>query len=145
MDYFYKNGEADEVIYIHDGKGFLYSQFGKLEIKKGDYVIIPRTTIFKLEFEEDEPVRLLVTEAFGPIETVKRYRNQLGQLLEHSPYCERDIHPPQELFTDDSKGEFLVKIKKQGYLHQYLYEHSPLDFGWLGWLSIPLYPIYLRL
>jgi homogentisate 1,2-dioxygenase len=134
MDYFYKNGEADELVYVHDGSGYLISQFGKLRIQKGDYVVIPRTTIYQVEFDA-EPVRLLITEAMGPIETVKHYRNQLGQLLEHSPYCERDIHPPQELITDDKKGDYLVKIKKQGFLHQYLYEHSPLDLvGWDGFL-----------
>lgn len=134
MDYFYKNAEADELLYIHDGEGFLYSQFGKLTIKKGDYVVIPRTTIYKIEFTSSNP-RVLVIESAAPIETVERYRNEVGQLLEHSPYCERDIHPPQELVTDDAKGEFLVKIRKQGFLHQYLYEHSPLDIvGWDGYL-----------
>lgn len=134
MDYYYKNGEADEMLYILDGKGTLYSQFGKLAIQKGDYVIIPRTTIYKIEFEEED-IKLLIMESNAPIETVKRYRNDLGQLLEHSPYCERDIHPPQEIFTESEKGEYLVKIKKQGYLHQYVYEHSPCDLvGWDGFL-----------
>jgi homogentisate 1,2-dioxygenase len=134
MDYFYKNGEADELIYVHDGSGYLYSQFGKLRIQKGDYVVIPRTTIYQLEFDA-EPVRLLIVEAMGPIETVNRYRNKLGQLEEHSPYCERDIHPPQELVSNDRKGDYLVKIKKQGFMHQYVYEHSPLDLvGWDGFL-----------
>ena len=134
MDFFYKNAEGDEVIFIHDGKGLLISQFGKLEIRQGDYVVIPRTVIYKLEFE-DSPLRLLIIESASPVETVKRYRNQLGQLLEHSPYCERDIRPPQELVTDSARGEFLVKIKKQGYLHQYVYNHSPLDLiGWDGFL-----------
>ncbi len=134
MDYFYKNAEGDEVIFVHDGKGTLTSQFGKLEIRQGDYVVIPRTVIYKLDFELG-PLRLLIIESASPIETVKRYRNQLGQLLEHSPYCERDIRPPQELVTDTSKGEFLVKIKKQGFLHHYVYAHSPLDLvGWDGFL-----------
>lgn len=134
MDYFYKNAEGDEVIYIHDGKGMLISPFGKLEVHQGDYIVIPRTVVYKFEFEEG-PLRLLIIESASPIETVKRYRNELGQLLEHSPYCERDIRPPHELITDTSKGEFLVKIKKQGYLHQYTYEHSPLDLtGWDGFL-----------
>ncbi|TAE18468.1 MAG: homogentisate 1,2-dioxygenase [Bacteroidetes bacterium] len=133
MDYFYKNGEADEVLYVHDGTGILYSQFGKLPFKKGDYVVIPRTTVYKLEFTEK--CRFLVIEAVGPIETVKRYRNELGQLEEHSPYCERDIHPPQELVIEEAEGDYLVKIKKQGYLHQYVYAHSPLDVvGWDGFL-----------
>jgi homogentisate 1,2-dioxygenase len=134
MDYFYKNAEGDEVLFVHDGSGILISQFGKLEIKKGDYVVIPRTVIYKLQFDEG-PLRLLIIEAASPVETVKRYRNQLGQLLEHSPYSERDIHPPKELITDDSRGEFLMKIKKQGFLHQYVYDHSPLDLiGWDGFL-----------
>lgn len=134
MDYFYKNAEGDELLFVHDGSGVLISQFGKLPIRQGDYVVIPRTVIYKLEFDEG-PLRLLIVESASPIETVKRYRNQLGQLLEHSPYCERDIRPPQELVTDTSKGEFLMKIKKQGYLHQYVYDYSPLDLvGWDGFL-----------
>jgi homogentisate 1,2-dioxygenase len=134
MDYFYKNAEGDEVLFVHDGKGTLTSQFGKLEIHQGDYVVIPRTVIYKIEFEEGA-LRLLIIEAASPVETVKRYRNQLGQLQEHSPYCERDIHPPHELITDTSHGEFLIKIKKQGFLHHYLYDHSPLDLiGWDGFL-----------
>lgn len=134
MDYFYKNAEGDEVLYIHDGKGTLISPFGKLEIKQGDYIVIPRTVIYKLEFEEG-PLRLLIIESASPVETVKKYRNQLGQLLEHSPYCERDIRPPRELITDRSRGEFFMQIKKQGYLHQYVYDYSPLDLvGWDGFL-----------
>jgi len=134
MDYFYKNAEGDEVIYIHDGSGELISQFGRLQIRKGDYVVIPRTVIYLLEFDEG-PLRLLIIESASPVETVKRYRNQLGQLLEHSPYCERDIRPPAELVTEHARGEYLVKIKKQGFLHPYIYEHSPLDLiGWDGFL-----------
>lgn len=134
MDYFYKNAEGDEVIFVHDGQGTLISPFGKLDIRKGDYVVIPRTVIYKLEFEEG-PLRLLIIESASPVETVKRYRNQLGQLLEHSPYCERDIRPPHTLVTDHAKGDHLLKIKKQGFLHQYVYDYSPLDLvGWDGFL-----------
>ena len=134
MDYFYKNGESDEVLFVHDGSGYLISQFGRLRFEQGDYVVIPRTTIYKLEFDPS-PVRLLIIESAGPIETVKRYRNELGQLLEHSPYCERDIRPPSQLMIDDKKEEHLVKIKKGGFLHQYVYEFSPLDVvGWDGFL-----------
>lgn len=134
MNYFYKNAEGDEVVYIHDGSGFLVSPFGKLEIRQGDYVVIPRTVIHQFEFNEG-PLRLLIIESASPIETVKRYRNDLGQLQEHSPYCERDIRPPSSLVTELSSGEFKMMIKKQGFLHPYLYEHSPLDLiGWDGFL-----------
>lgn len=134
IDWFYKNGEADEVIFVHDGSGVLYSQFGKLAFRQGDYLVIPRTVIYKIEFSPD-PVRLLVIESAGPVETVKRYRNELGQLLEHSPYCERDIRPPSELITDTDIRECLIKIKKQGYIYNYFYNHSPFDVeGWDGFL-----------
>lgn len=134
MDYYYKNAEGDEVIFIHDGKGVLESPFGKLDVRPGDYVVIPRTVIYRMQFDEG-PLRLLVIESASPVETVKRYRNQLGQLLEHSPYSERDIRPPHELITHREKGEYTVKIKKQGFLHVYVYDHSPLDLvGWDGFL-----------
>lgn len=136
MEYFYKNAEADEVIYIHEGSGYLLSQFGKLRVEKGDYVVIPRTTIYQFDWDpQEEMIRLLIIESANPIESPRRYRNKLGQLLEHSPFCERDIRQPEELFTRKEKGDSLVKIKKGGYLHQYVYGHSPLDvIGWDGYL-----------
>jgi homogentisate 1,2-dioxygenase len=135
MNYYYKNAEADEVLFLHDGNGWLHSQFGSLRIKQGDYVVIPRTTIYRLEFDQEGPLRLLVIESAGPVETVKRYRNELGQLLEHSPYCERDIRPPMELKTEKELGDYIVKIKKGGYMHEYTYAHSPFDVvGWDGFL-----------
>lgn len=134
MNYFYKNAEGDEVIFFHDGGGHLISQFGRMPVRKGDYVVIPRTVIYKFEFDEG-PLRMLIIESASPVETVKRYRNELGQLLEHSPYCERDIRPPQELITDGAPGEHLMKIKKGGLLHPYVYDYSPLDVvGWDGFL-----------
>lgn len=133
MNYYYKNGEADEMLFFHEGSGWLYSQFGKLRIEQGDYVVIPRTTIYRLETEG--AARILVVESATPIETVRRYRNEFGQLEEHSPYCERDIRPPQELVTETNKGEHLVKIKKGGFLYHYYYDFSPLDVvGWDGYL-----------
>jgi homogentisate 1,2-dioxygenase len=135
MDFFFKNADGDELIYVHDGEGVMYSQFGKLEVRQGDYIVIPRTTIYRFEWKEEGPLRLLVIESQGPIETVKRYRNEVGQLLEHSPYCERDIRTPSELVIDSKEGEFLVQIKKGGMLHPYTYGHSPLDIvGWDGYL-----------
>ncbi len=134
MDYYYKNAEGDEVIYIHDGSGELISQFGKLDVKKGDYVVIPRTVIYKFNWDEG-PLKLLIIESTSPIETPNRYRNELGQLEEHSPYCERDIRPPSELVTEKEEGNYLVRIKKQGHLHDYYYAHSPCDLaGWDGFL-----------
>ncbi|MDH5379764.1 MAG: homogentisate 1,2-dioxygenase, partial [Cyclobacteriaceae bacterium] len=134
MDYYYKNGEGDEVIFVHEGSGLFESQFGTIEIRKGDYLVIPRTTIYKILWEE-APVKLLVIESASPIETPDRYRNKLGQHEEHSPFCERDIRPPSNIITETEIGQYLVKVKKQGQLHQIVYKHSPFDLvGWDGYL-----------
>ena len=97
-------------------------------------MVIPRTTIYQLEWDKG-PVKIMIIESAKPVETVKRYRNELGQLLEHSPYCERDIRPPEELVTENQKGEYLMKIKKADHLYHYLYDQSPFDLvGWDGFL-----------
>ncbi len=130
--YFYKNADADEVIFIHQGKGTLKTQLGNIPFEYGDYLVVPRGMIFQMHFESEDN-RLLIIESSGPVYTPKKYRNWFGQLLEHSPYCERDIRPPSELITVDQKGEFLVKIKKQGILYDYLYGSHPFDVvGWDG-------------
>ena len=134
-DYYYKNAEADEVLFLHEGEGTLYSQFGTIQVREGDYIVIPRTTIYKIVFDEKVAPKIMVIESRSPVETVRRYRNKLGQLLEHSPYCERDLRPPAALVTEAEKGNYLVKIKKGGYMHNYHYKHSPFDLvGWDGFL-----------
>lgn len=131
--YFYKNADADEMLFIHQGKGTLHSLMGKIEFEYGDYLIIPRGMIYQIEFETEEN-RILYAESFHPIYTPKRYRNWFGQLLEHSPYCERDYKLPSELETFDEKGEFVMKIRKQGYLHELVYATHPFDVvGWDGY------------
>ena len=131
--YFYKNADADEVIFIHHGKGKLKSQLGNIPFFEGDYLVIPRGIIYQMEFN-DENNKHFIIESSHPIYTPKRYRNWFGQLLEHSPYCERDIRVPNELETFDEKGEFLIKIKKEGLLHDYVYASHPFDVvGWDGY------------
>ncbi len=133
-DYFYKNADADEVIFVHEGSGVLHSMYGKLPFQPGDYVVIPRGTIYQLEFA-DSNNRLFIVESYSPVVTPKRYRNQFGQLLEHSPFCERDIRKPQELETYDEKGDFLLYIKKQDMMYPYHYLNHPFDLvGWDGYL-----------
>ena len=131
--YFFKNADADEMIFIHVGNGTLKTMYGKIEFEYGDYLIIPRGTVYQLDFATEEN-KLLIVESFSPITTPKRYRNQFGQLLEHSPFCERDIKTPQALDTFDIKGEFLVNIKKQGNIYPYTYATHPFDVaGWDGY------------
>ncbi|WP_108870261.1 homogentisate 1,2-dioxygenase [Aquimarina aquimarini] len=124
--YFYKNADADELIFIHKGKGILKTQLGNLSFSYGDYLLIPRGVIYQFHFE-DSNNRLFIVESKSPIYTPKRYRNWFGQLLEHSPFCERDIRRPTELETYDQKGDFLIKIKKQNEIFDIVYATHPFD------------------
>lgn len=125
-DYFYKNSNADELIFIHKGSGTLRTHLGNLKFGYGDYLLIPRGVIFKMEFDSDEN-RLFIVESNRPIYTPKRYRNWFGQLLEHSPYCERDLRQPEELESHDEKGEFHMKIKKSNEIIDMIYATHPFD------------------
>lgn len=132
-DYFYKNADADEMLFIHKGSGTLRTIFGNIPFEYGDYLIIPRGMIYQIEFDSADN-RILYAESFHPIYTPKRYRNWFGQLLEHSPFCERDYKLPQDLETHDEQGDFILKIKKQGMLHSLVYATHPFDVvGWDGY------------
>jgi len=126
QDYFYKNADSDELLFIHKGSGKLRTHLGNLNFKYGDYLLIPRGTIYKMDFD-DADNRLFIVESRKPIYTPKRYRNWFGQLLEHSPFCERDLRQPYELETNDEKGEFLIKIKKKGEIFDMVYASHPFD------------------
>ncbi|NBC17735.1 MAG: homogentisate 1,2-dioxygenase [Bacteroidetes bacterium] len=135
MGYFYRNASHDELIYVHEGEGTLESIFGTVQFEKGDYVYVPRTVTHKWTFEGPTPPRLLVIESASEVRFPKKYRNQFGQLLEHSPYCERDVRPPAELVTHDEQGEFEIRIAKHGYLHRYVMRYHPFDVvGWDGYM-----------
>ncbi|MFO0321894.1 MAG: homogentisate 1,2-dioxygenase, partial [Bacteroidota bacterium] len=132
-DYFYKNADADELIFVHKGKGKLKTLMGNISFEYGDYLIIPRGIIYQIEFETSEN-RLLYIESFAPFFTPKRYKSSSGQLLEHSPFCERDFKLPTELDTHDEKGDFLIKIKKEEIIHEFVYATHPFDVvGWDGY------------
>lgn len=133
MDYFYKNGEGDEIVFVHNGSGKIESQYGTLDYHDGDYVVIPRGVIYRV-ITESKKTKFLVIESRSPIYTPARYKNKYGQYLEHSPFCERDFRVPDNLITVDEKGEFLVKIKKFNKLHNYVFDFHPLDVvGWDGY------------
>jgi len=132
-DYFYKNADCDEVIFIHKGTGKLRTQLGNIPFEYGDYLVVPRGMIYQIDFDTEDN-RLFIVESHHPIYTPKRYRNWFGQLLEHSPFCERDFRAPSELETHDEKGEFRVKVKKEGLLHEFIYASHPFDVvGWDGY------------
>jgi homogentisate 1,2-dioxygenase len=132
-DYFYKNADADELLFVHQGSGTLRTFLGNIPFGYGDYLVIPRGMIYQIDFTTSEN-RLFIVESNSPIVTPKRYRNNFGQLLEHSPFCERDIRKPAELETFDQKGEFIVKVRKQQHLHTLTYASHPFDVvGWDGY------------
>ena len=126
QNYFYKNTDGDEIIFIHKGAGKLRTFIGNIKFKEGDYLVIPRGIIYKIDFDTNDN-RHFIVESYNPVYTPKRYRNHFGQLLEHSPYCERDLRFPDELETHDDKGEFIMKIKKEHLIHDYVYSHHPFD------------------
>ncbi|GAB4382460.1 MAG: homogentisate 1,2-dioxygenase [Salibacteraceae bacterium] len=131
-DYFYKNTDSDELIFVHEGSGKLRTHLGNIDFRSGDYLLVPRGMIYQIQFEDDTN-RLFIVESRHPIYTPKKYRNWFGQLLEHSPFCERDLRPPTELETHDESGEFLIKIKKKDVLHHISYDRHPFDVvGWDG-------------
>ena len=131
-DYFYKNADADEMIFVHEGNGKVKTQYGELPFSYGDYIVLPRGTIYQIEFN-DEKNRLFIVESFTPLRFPKRYMSKYGQLMEHSPYCERDMRAPQDLKTVDEKGDFLIKTKKKGILYGLHYGTHPFDvIGWDG-------------
>jgi homogentisate 1,2-dioxygenase len=133
-EYFFKNADADECIFIHKGTGRLKTMYGVVEFEYGDYVVVPRGTVYQLEFDQEDN-RLLIVESSSPIITPKRYRNDYGQLMEHAPFCERDIRKPELLETHDEQGEFLFYIKKQDQIYPYTYLNHPFDLiGWDGYV-----------
>lgn len=131
-DYYYKNADADEVVFIHEGNGTLKTIYGSIEFSYGDYLVIPRGTIYQMSFASTDN-RLFIVESFTAIEFPKRYRNEYGQFEEHAPFCERDIRRPINLKTHNELGEFKIMIKKQGMIYPYIYGSHPFDaIGWDG-------------
>ncbi len=131
MNSLYRNGFADEVLFIHDGEGNFQSNFGYIALHPGDYLVIPRGVIWKISVKSK--MKMLVIESEAPIETPERYRNKFGQLLEQSPFAERDIATPK--FLDPVKDESInVKVKLRHGIQKYTYRHHPFDIvGWDGY------------
>jgi len=135
MDYWYKFAHGDDILFIHEGSGVLQSQYGFLRYGPGDYLVLPTGVIWRLVPDDGVPQRILSVEAFGHVVPPKRYLNNYGQFLEHAPYCERDIRPPDELITFDESGEYEVRVKARDTITRFIFDHHPLDVvGWDGHL-----------
>ena len=132
--YFYRNGQGDELLFVHEGEGNLETTFGTLPYRRGDYLYVPIGCTYRL-VSAGGSTRLFVIETTGEITTPRRYRNEHGQLLEHSPYCERDIRPPVALEARDERGNFEVRVRARGRMTRHILDHHPLDVvGWDGYL-----------
>ncbi len=140
--YFFKNADADEVIFAHKGTGTFKSMYGQLRFEYGDYIVVPRGTIYQMHFDTEDN-RLFIVDSVSPIITPRRYRNNFGQLLEHSPFCERDIKKPENLETHDELGSHKIIIKKQDQLYPYTYKGHPFDvIGWDGYVYPYIFSIH---
>lgn len=132
-NYFFKNAEADEMLFVHKGSGKLKSMFGDISFGYGDYLVIPRGVIYQIEFDTEDN-RLLIVESFSPLTFPNRYLNRYGQFEEHAPFCERDIRKPTNLQTHGEAEETRILIKKQGKIFPYVMLNHPFDLvGWDGY------------
>ena len=133
-EHFYRNGQADEILYVADGEGTLETPLGFLPYRRGDYVVIPRGIAYRMRMKENAPHNLLITESRGEVRTPSRYRNEHGQLVEGAPFSERDIVVPEDLHTFDETGEFKVVVKQYEALHEITVKNHPFDVvGWDGY------------
>jgi homogentisate 1,2-dioxygenase len=133
--HFYRNSQADEVVYVVEGTGVLESVFGDLPFGPGDYVVIHRNITHRWRLDRTAGAnKFLVFESRGHVRWPKRYRNEFGQLLEGAPYSERDIRRPAELRTHDERGDFRVLVKQYEALNELILDHHPFDVvGWDGY------------
>jgi homogentisate 1,2-dioxygenase len=135
LEGFYRNGEGDDVIYVHRGSGVLRSVFGRVPFRQQDYVVIPRGTTHTFEFDDREEQFWLCFHTPGELETPNRYRNRYGQLLEHAPYSQRDFHGPAELETCDETGSWRLLVRVRAGMQEYELDKHPFDVvGWDGYV-----------
>jgi homogentisate 1,2-dioxygenase len=129
----YRNAAADEVLFIHRGRGTLHTMFGPLPFRPFDYVVIPRCTSYRLDFDEGSEPDLLVFESAGLLSIPGRYLNPDGQLRLGAPYSERDLHGPREVNVIDREEETTVLVKDGARLTRYTMADHPFDVvGWDG-------------
>jgi homogentisate 1,2-dioxygenase len=134
----YRNAIGDECVYVESGSGTVETVFGVVPYRSGDYVVIPRATDHR--WVPAEASRLYAIEANSHIHPPKRYLSRFGQLLEHAPYCERDLHGPAETFqAEGSDVEVLVKHRAAGQIAGTRLTYATHPFDVVGWDGC-LYP-----
>lgn len=131
-DFFYRNAQGDEVVYVTEGSGRIETLFGDMDFRPGDYVVVPRGILHR--WLPAAECIFMIMESAGEVRTPKRYRNEYGQLMESAPYSERDFRKPGALKPRDEKGEFRIVVKKSDELVEFTVATHPFDvIGWDGY------------
>lgn len=133
MPYFYRNADGDELLFVHAGAGRIETDFGPLPYESGDYLVIPRGTLYRLAPTSE--TRLLVVETTAELRLPDR--GMLGQHALFDPAVLEVPTPGERSSLAAEKGEWRVVIKRQGALTSVFYPHCPLDaIGWKGTLAV---------
>jgi homogentisate 1,2-dioxygenase len=131
----YRNAAADEIVFVHRGSGHLRTMFGRLPFKPYDYVVIPRTTTYTLEFDAISEADLLVVESPGMVGFPPRYLNPDGQFRMGAPFCERDLHGPSAIDVTDREEDVPIRILDGHRYSVHTMAHHPFDVvGWDGFV-----------
>jgi homogentisate 1,2-dioxygenase len=132
--FFYRNAQADELVYVSKGKGTLQTVFGDLPYGEGDYLVIHRGILHRYQMDSGTPHKLVIFESRGHVRTPKRYRNEFGQMVEGAPFSERDIRRPLVLVPHDERGDFSLYVKQYDGINELVLDHHPFDVvGWDGY------------
>ena len=134
-DFFYRNSQMHEIIFVHHGKGWLLSEYGKIKFDEWDYLIIPKGTTYQLKFDDYKNNKVFIIESDTPYEIPSHFRNDYGQLTEEAPYYERDFRVPEYMDPIDKIADFKLMLKVRNKMFEYRLPHHPFDVvGWDGFL-----------
>ncbi len=140
---YYRDAIGDECVFVESGSGVVETVFGEVPYRAGDFVVVPRATTHR--WVPAEPSRLYATEASSHVAPPKRYLSRFGQLLEHAPYCERDLHgPTQPLLREGADVEVLVKHRTSQGIVGTRMTCATHPFDVVGWDGC-LYPYALNI
>ena len=134
-EFFYRNSQMHEIVFIHHGKGWLLSEYGKIKFEDWDYLVIPKGTTYQLKFDDYKDNKVFIIESDTPYEIPAHFRNDYGQLTEEAPYYERDFRVPEFMEPIDNVTDFKLMLKVRGKMFEYRLPHHPFDVvGWDGFL-----------
>jgi len=134
-DIFYRNSQMHEIVFVHHGKGWLLSEYGKIKFDEWDYLIIPKGTTYQIKFDDYKNNKVFIIESDTPYEIPSHFRNEYGQLTEEAPYYERDFRVPEFMEPIDKIADFKLMLKVRNKMFEFRLPHHPFDVvGWDGFL-----------